>query len=442
MNKLMPLHRIILLIAVVFSISTNAQLNAVFNVSNSSPCTDEGVIYTHPNTTGVTNWKWNFGIDAFPDSSNARGPHIVSYGSAGTKTISLTVSDGITSVNRTATIIVQASPNPAFTVNGATNVIPTTLSFNATSGGVTYDYDFGDRFSGNYNTSNSRNNSKQYNFGGNYFACLTVAANNCKATECKEIIINAGNNNIQSKFNVSPSKSTCVGNQVTFTDMGISASSTREWHFGANAIPTSSTSINPPAVSWSSPGPKIVTMKTGTGTNNANIKVSSMLYYVYPYPTTNFDFEGNACQLPSTLNFKPQQQSGYLYNWDFGDGTYSNSALPSKTYTTTGTKNVTLAVTRNGCTTYFARTINVNNCNSTPKPSFTVSPSNNHCLAQKYTFNYSGLPASSYLWNFGSGAVPPTSTSSSQIVVSYSTSGPHTVSLTINGNETVTTIIK
>ncbi len=438
----MPLRQFFFIIGLMISYISYGQLNAIFNVSNSNPCTDEGVIFTYPNNTGATSWKWNFGADAFPDSSSSSGPHIVSYGSAGAKTVTLTVSNGITNDTRTAVINVQASPSPAFTVTGLTNVIPTTLSFNATSGGVTYDYDFGDRFSGNYNTSNSRNNSKQYNFGGNYFACLTVAANNCKATECKEIIINAGNNSIQSKFNISPSKSTCVGNQVSITEMGISSSTVREWHFGSNASPTSSTSLNPPVVSWSTPGPKIVTMKTGTGGNNANIKVGSILYYVYPYPTSNFDFEGNACQLPSTINFKPQQQAGYLYNWDFGDGTTSNSTQPSKTYTTTGTKNATLAITKNGCTTYYTRTININNCNSNTKPSFTATASNNHCLAQKYTFNYTGLPASSYLWNFGLGATPPTSTSSTQIVVSYGTSGPHTVTLTINGNETVTSIIK
>ncbi|NJO87702.1 MAG: PKD domain-containing protein [Chloroflexia bacterium] len=43
-----------------------------------------------------------------------------------------------------------------------------------------------------------------------------------------------------------------------------------------------------------------------------------------------------SCSIPATVNFYNLSVNGSTYRWDFGDGTTSTSANPSKTYTETG----------------------------------------------------------------------------------------------------------
>lgn len=49
--------------------------------------------------------------------------------------------------------------------------------------------------------------------------------------------------------------------------------------------------------------------------------------------------------------------------WDFGDGTTSTDVNPQHNYNSTGTKTITLTVTKNGCSEIFTKTITVNSLN-------------------------------------------------------------------------------
>lgn len=70
-----------------------------------------------------------------------------------------------------------------------------------------------------------------------------------------------------------------------------------------------------------------------------------------------------------------------------------------------------------------------------PKSLFFHS-SANYCLADSVVFSDSSSGVvSSYLWNFGTGAVPATATGIGPHAVTYTTAGPKTVSLTVTGNQ-------
>lgn len=62
--------------------------------------------------------------------------------------------------------------------------------------------------------------------------------------------------------------------------------------------------------------------------------------------------------------------------WDFGDGTTSTDVNPQHNYNSTGTKTITLTVTRNGCSESFIKTITVNslNVNGFEKDSVLIYP--------------------------------------------------------------------
>jgi PKD repeat protein len=68
----------------------------------------------------------------------------------------------------------------------------------------------------------------------------------------------------------------------------------------------------------------------------------------------------------------------------------------------------------------------------TPNADFSISASP-FCAGVNITVTDASTDATSWTWNFGSGATPGTATGVRPHAVSYSTSGSKTISLTING---------
>ena len=55
----------------------------------------QGATFTNTSTggDGVLTYEWSFGTDSSPSMATTEGPHLVGYTSAGTKTVTLTVTD-------------------------------------------------------------------------------------------------------------------------------------------------------------------------------------------------------------------------------------------------------------------------------------------------------------------------------------------------------------
>ena len=91
---------------------------ANFNASSATACTSETVTFTD-GSFNATSWNWNFGAGASPTTATGAGPHSVTYSSAGTKTVSLTINGGTSSSNQNVTI--SAIPStPTISAGGAT----------------------------------------------------------------------------------------------------------------------------------------------------------------------------------------------------------------------------------------------------------------------------------------------------------------------------------
>lgn len=130
----------------------------------------------------------------------------------------------------------------------------------------------------------------------------------------------------------------------------------------------------------------------------------------------------------STLNLTASAIVGATYSWTGPNGFSSTSQNPSITnagLAAAGTYNV--AATVNGCTSNYAATIVA--VNSLPNSSFTYTPTSPN-ISQAVTFSpvSTGL---TYAWTFQNGS-PATSTAQNP-VVTWSTSGTFSVSLTVTG---------
>ena len=113
--------------------------------------------------------------------------------------------------------------------------------------------------------------------------------------------------------------------------------------------------------------------------------------------------DSSACA-PFTTTFENTSLGGESFAWDFGDGTTSNEANPTKTYTIPGTYNIELIATD-------TTTCNVTDTlrfriviSGSPTASFTYSPRppRENTAVQ---FVNTSIDARSYVWDFGDGEI-------------------------------------
>ena len=87
-----------------------------FGAAPATVCTGQTVTVTDA-STNATSWSWDFGPDATPATATGVGPHTVSYATAGTKTITLTVNGNQTTSHD---VTVNATPaTPTISAGGA-----------------------------------------------------------------------------------------------------------------------------------------------------------------------------------------------------------------------------------------------------------------------------------------------------------------------------------
>ncbi len=99
------------------NLSGTATPTAAFSPSSSSVCTAQNVTFTDASLS-ASSWSWNFGAGATPATATGVGPHIVSYSTSGSKTVSLTING---SISTNQIITVNAAPSaPSISAGGST----------------------------------------------------------------------------------------------------------------------------------------------------------------------------------------------------------------------------------------------------------------------------------------------------------------------------------
>jgi gliding motility-associated-like protein len=376
-------------------ITVNAAPEVSFAATNTSGCLPLSVAFSNNSTAGsgtISTYLWDFGDG---NTSTAANPSHT-YTTSGSFNVSLKVanSKGCTQTFYQSNYITAfAEVKSAFTILNPTGcTAPHTANFQAQSTGnglLTYNWNFGDG-----GTSTLANPSHTYTATGIYTVKLiTTSADGCKDTLVKTNAVNVGL--LQPAFTVPP---VCEGAPVTFTNTSTPAPDSVFWSFGDG---TTSTMLNP--------------VKTFAAAGTYSVKLvgyfagckDSVIRNITVATRANLNFstpDMAGCKAPHTAAFTNSTTGAVSYVWDFGDGTTSNDANPTHTYTTAGTYNVMLIATNaNGC----ADTLVKNNYIKIQLPEVSI----NHlvqkgCAPFSWTFSStvnSVEPVASYAWDFGDG---------------------------------------
>ena len=170
--------------------------------------------------------------------------------------------------------------------------------------------------------------------------------------------------------------------------------------------------------------------------NNCESARDSIVVIVNPAPTVSFTTNTPVCAgQPSNITYTGTGTMAGTYNWSFDGGTIVSGTTRGPyviTWATPGSKNVTLAVTENGCTSTVTDSIVV--VNAIPVAAFTVAPAA-ACVGQTSTVTFTGSAdnAAVYSWNFAGGTTV-SGTGAGPYVISWPTAGAQNITLSITDN--------
>ncbi len=319
---------------------TNGVKASFFN-SFASACKPPSVIDFFNGSTGPgsLSYSWRFG-DGSPLSNQPNPSHI--YNATGLYNVTLIASssDGCTDsiVNQVEIPNVNISSSIGAPDTACVNQSVTFTNI-STPGADSSGWKFGD---GTENTGSSV--SKIYTAPGVYTVKLTNLFSSCLDSVIKRIVIL----DVPRVDFTSPDTASCRAPlTVRFTDQSSGAISWL-WDFGDG---TSSSQRNP-SKDYTTLGRFNVSL-TITSRNGCTSTLLKREFVKVVPPSIRFlNLPDSGC---APITIRPQADIVAVdgvasYFWTFGDGSTSTQANPSKTYSNTGTYNITLAIsTRGGC---------------------------------------------------------------------------------------------
>ncbi len=300
------------------------------------------VSFTNTSTGSITSYAWTFGDGT---TSTAANPVKV-YSAAGTYTVSLTVTGPGGNNTQTRTNYVTVTP-PApvaqFTGTPTSGLGPLTASFTNTSTGniTSYAWAFGDG-----TTSTAANPVKVYSAAGTYTVSLTVTGPGGSNTQTRTNYITVTTAGAPvAQFTATPT-SGLAPLTVNFTNTSTGSITSYAWAFGDG---TTSTAANPVKV-YSAAGTYTVSLTvTGPGGSNTQTRTNYITVTTAGAPVAQFTATTTWGTARLTVPFTNTSTGNITsYAWNFGDGTTSTAANPTKVYSVPGTYTVRLTVTGPG----------------------------------------------------------------------------------------------
>ncbi len=337
-------------------------LNADFTGTPLTICQGSTVTFTNTSTgtTGSTTYSWDFGAGATPATANTVGPHVVTYSTSGSKTVSLTITDG-SSDTETKTNYITVTPTvgtpTAITILAGTE--PTCQLTNGTTT-TTYATTATNNTGFNWSLSNGSAGSIGATTGimtwANGFSGtvnIQVTANGCNGPSSqviRTVTINALPTTSAITGNTTPA---CNGAGYTYS-VTLTTGSSYAWTVPAGATITAGATgpeNNQITVTFGSTNGDV----TVTETNAASCVGSTRTLTISLAGCgLNADFTGTPltiCQ-GSTVTFtniSTGTTGTTTYSWDFGAGATpatANTVGPHVvTYSTSGSKTVSLTIT-------------------------------------------------------------------------------------------------
>ena len=396
----------------------NAQLKADFNSTAEAGCAPLVVQFNDVSTGNPSSWSWDLGNKT---TSTFQNPS-VAYFDPGTYTVKLRIRNalGIDSITKVQYITVYSSPDINFIGSPLSGCFPLTpqftdLSFPGSGTISNWQWDFGDgNFSGLQNPNHTYTGVGNFNVSlrvSNNFGCVT------SKTTTSYVQINSG---VKAQFTNSTSSSCNAPATINFLNSSTGTDSlTYQWDFGDGVTST----LSNPSHTYNSPGKFSVTLVSTNRTGCTDTLIKPDLITI-GNAKADFSVPATICQ-GTSFNFNNTSNSAPgSASWDFGDGTFSSSVNPAKTYANPGNYTIKMVANFGACKDSVSKTVQVI---ATPAVDFSA-PTTVACKAP-FTVNFINTSSggSTYFWDFGDG----TTSGVPNVSHTYLTEGIYTVKLIV-----------
>lgn len=408
-------------------IHINSGVKAAFTNSITKSCNAPSTVSFQNGSsgTGVLTYDWDFGdgkTSALENPSHT-------YQSSGSYTVSLIVtnSTGCTDTLVKSKLITIGSTKADFSI--ADSVCEDAqVNFKNTSNpaAVTSFWYFGD---GTF--SNLVNPTKAYTNAGVYTVKMIANFGSCMDSVTKTVkVIGKPTANFTATSTVS-----CKAPLMVNFENGSTGGTTYSWDFGDRAT---STVENPSHTYLAEGSYKVKLLVTNEAGCQTSIEKNDFIKIKKPVVTLD-RLPQKGCA-PLTHRFSASVNSVDAisnYQWNFGDGSFSNDVSPTHVYNTPGRYTVTLTYTTAGGCIDSVKSINGILVGSKPQANFIVNPVN-ACADKDINFTDQSLGSpDEWLWSFGDGS----SSGAQNPVHQYNDTGYFNITLIATNNGCSDTII-
>lgn len=339
----------------------------------------------------ITGWQWVFG-DGSPIDFSQNPCHVYAIPGAYIVTLVVTSNDGC-SGSFTQTITIHPNPIASFNVSNVCRDFA--AQFNNTSQGASvYDWDFG-----NTVTSNVFAPVYQYPAPGNYIVQLIVTTGfGCADTTSQPLTIYP---EPVADFNFT---NVCHGTATSFNDASSigGGGSIQNWNWSSGGG-FSSQQQNP---TYTYPNPGVYNVQLVVTSADGCVDTIVKTINVFALPVVDFTPVDVCIGTPNVFTDLTTVQGGTpaVWNWNFGNGSYSSQQNPTHTYQQIGSFNVTLIVTtNNGCVDSTTKTVNVHPYPVVDFVADTLKGCSPLCVNLTNLSTISQGSIAQYLWDMGDG---------------------------------------
>jgi len=314
---------------------------------------DETIQFTDATTGGVSpyTYEWDFNNDGTVDSTEASPTH--AYTSAGTYTVSLTVTDDESATDtktRTDYINVAEPLVAGFSADMVVADIDETIQFtDATTGGTTpYTYRWDFENDGTVDSTEA-SPTHAYSSAGTYTVKLTVFDSLSRTdSETKTDYINAAQT-LAAAFSADIVVAD-VDENIQFTDATAGGATPYIYRWDFNNDGTIDSAEASPTHAYSSAGTYTVKLTVFDAVMRADSEIKTNYITIPATLVANFTADQTEADIGTTIQFTNTSTGGvatFTYAWDFNnDGTIdSTAANPTHVYTTDDSYTVSLTVT-------------------------------------------------------------------------------------------------
>ena len=377
---------------------------AAFIASDSVICKNSPMNFTATgnNAGNITSYDWNFGDGGTGTGSNPSHTYI----NAGKYTVRLIITDIIGCKDTLIKPLYMEvdGPTSSFQTSVPGSCIMSAVSFidHSTGDGIhpitTWIWNYGD---GIIDTLTSPPFQHAYSGPGLYHIWLTVV----DSKGCSDTYLNIGAINISKPIARFKSADTlsCPGKAINFTDSSSGPSLNYNWDFGDGNGSVAANPVHSYATDGVYTVRLVITDEYGckdTLTRPGYISIIS------PKATFTMSDSVGTCP-PLFVSFTNTSLNYTSVNWDFGDGTSTQSDNPSHFYSIPGTYIAKLVITSpGGCVDSILKPILLRG----PQGSFSYGP-HNGCMPLTINFTASTQDRLSFIWDFNDGSIIFTSDS-------------------------------